>query len=82
MRSILNGKLSAGCSCGIGPNRIGPFGLLQTVADVLKLLIKEDTIPQQSGPGAVYPGAGDHLCAFLCRAGDDSVYGRISTLRI
>ncbi|MEW9671184.1 NADH-quinone oxidoreductase subunit NuoH [Ammoniphilus sp. 3BR4] len=30
----------------IGPNRVGPLGLLQTVADVLKLLLKEDTIPK------------------------------------
>ncbi|WP_198769045.1 NADH-quinone oxidoreductase subunit NuoH [Fictibacillus halophilus] len=30
-----------------GPNRVGGrFGLLQTVADVFKLLIKEDTIPK------------------------------------
>ncbi|RKD23075.1 NADH-quinone oxidoreductase subunit H [Ammoniphilus oxalaticus] len=29
-----------------GPNRLGPAGLLQTVADVLKLLIKEDVIPR------------------------------------
>ena len=30
-----------------GPNRLGgPWGLLQTVADVLKLLIKEDVIPK------------------------------------
>ncbi|MBB5174064.1 NADH-quinone oxidoreductase subunit NuoH [Texcoconibacillus texcoconensis] len=28
-----------------GPNRHGPWGILQTVADVLKLLIKEDIIP-------------------------------------
>lgn len=32
----------------IGPNRTGPLGLLQTVADVLKLLIKEDTIPHKA----------------------------------
>ncbi|MEF3305124.1 NADH-quinone oxidoreductase subunit NuoH [Paenibacillus sp. GYB003] len=31
-----------------GPTRTGPLGLLQTVADVLKLLIKEDTIPKKA----------------------------------
>ncbi|MGI6127162.1 MAG: NADH-quinone oxidoreductase subunit NuoH, partial [Planifilum sp.] len=31
-----------------GPVRVGPWGLLQTVADVLKLLIKEDTIPNKA----------------------------------
>lgn len=29
-----------------GPNRLGPFGLIQPIADVIKLLIKEDITPQ------------------------------------
>jgi NADH-quinone oxidoreductase subunit H len=29
----------------LGPNRIGPFGLIQPFADVIKLLIKEDITP-------------------------------------
>lgn len=32
----------------IGPNQVGPWGLLQTVADVLKLWIKEDVIPEKA----------------------------------
>lgn len=30
----------------LGPNRLGPFGLIQPIADVIKLLIKEDITPQ------------------------------------
>jgi len=30
----------------LGPNRLGPFGLIQPVADVIKLLIKENITPQ------------------------------------
>jgi NADH-quinone oxidoreductase subunit H len=32
----------------IGPNRVGPYGLFQTVADALKLLSKEDIRPAQA----------------------------------
>ncbi|MCI0888756.1 MAG: NADH-quinone oxidoreductase subunit H, partial [Chloroflexi bacterium] len=30
----------------LGPNRTGPFGLLQPIADALKLMFKEDIVPR------------------------------------
>jgi NADH:ubiquinone oxidoreductase subunit 1 (chain H) len=32
----------------IGPNRVGPQGLLQSLADGIKLLVKEDIIPESA----------------------------------
>lgn len=34
-------KVCAAFQCRIGPNRVGPFGLLQSFADMFKILIKE-----------------------------------------
>jgi NADH-quinone oxidoreductase subunit H len=32
----------------VGPNRVGPFGLIQSFADALKFILKEDVIPAQA----------------------------------
>ncbi|HVT02158.1 MAG TPA: complex I subunit 1 family protein [Thermoanaerobaculia bacterium] len=32
----------------VGPNRIGPLGLLQSIADALKFILKEDVVPAQA----------------------------------
>ena len=33
-------KVCAAFQCRLGPNRVGPWGLLQSVADMFKILIK------------------------------------------
>jgi NADH-quinone oxidoreductase subunit H len=32
----------------LGPNRVGPYGLIQPFADIIKLIIKEDTTPENA----------------------------------
>ena len=46
--SLFERKILARFQNRIGPNRVGPFGLLQPVADGVKMLIKEDVVPRNS----------------------------------
>ena len=39
-------KVVARFQSRIGPNRLGPYGLIQPFADIIKLLIKEDITPE------------------------------------
>jgi NADH-quinone oxidoreductase subunit H len=44
--TLLERKLVAGIQVRYGPNRVGPWGLLQPLADGIKLAFKEDTTPR------------------------------------
>ena len=41
-------KMIAGLQNRVGPNKAGPFGLLQTLADGMKLIFKEDFLPDRA----------------------------------
>src|ERR1700758_3329456 len=46
--SVLERKILARMQNRYGPNGVGPFGLLQPVADGIKMLIKEDIVPARA----------------------------------
>ncbi len=46
--SVLERKILARIQNRLGPNRVGPFGLLQPAADGIKMLIKEDIVPARA----------------------------------
>ena len=43
-------KVVSGMQNRVGPNKAGPAGLLQTLADGLKLFFKEDLLPNRAVP--------------------------------
>jgi len=48
LMSFIERRLLAWWQDRYGPNRVGPFGIFQIVADMLKIMFKEDWLPQFS----------------------------------
>ncbi len=64
-------KISADMQARIGPNRVGPYGILQFLADGVKMLLKEDIVPTQSDKFLFY------VAPLLCIVG---VFGTIAVI--
>src|ERR1051325_1026404 len=46
--TFLERKVMSWIQLRVGPNRVGPWGLLQPLADGVKMILKEDLVPLQA----------------------------------
>ena len=71
-----------------GPNRAGPFGLLQPLADGLKLIMKEEIIPTSASKWLFILGPGIAMTASLMTSAvipwgtDIHIFGRTIALQV
>jgi NADH-quinone oxidoreductase subunit H len=72
-------KLLADFQTRLGPMRVGPHGLLQPIADALKLLIKEDLVPRDADRALFYVAP---IVSLVCGFGAFSVIPITKVLNI
>jgi len=48
LSTYIERKVAADFQERIGPNRVGPLGILQFIADAVKMFLKEDTVPKNA----------------------------------
>ncbi|HEX5151529.1 MAG TPA: NADH-quinone oxidoreductase subunit NuoH [Parafilimonas sp.] len=81
-------KIAAFMQDRIGPNRAGPFGILQPLADGGKLFFKEEIIPSHSNKTLFILGPSLAMltammtCAVVPWGGDINLFGRTISLQI
>ncbi len=68
--TIAERKISADLQARIGPNRVGPYGAFQLIADGIKMISKEDIFPRDADKFLFY------LAPFIC------VFGVVSTFAV
>jgi NADH-quinone oxidoreductase subunit H len=76
--SLVERKILADFQVRLGPMRVGPHGLLQPIADALKLVLKEDIIPTRADKAIFWFGpcvsTATALTAFAVLPFGESIY--------
>ena len=81
-------KLAAWIQDRVGPDRAGPFGILQPIADGFKMFLKEDFIPQNSDKWLFIIGPGIAMFTALITSAiipwgpDIMLFGRTISLQV